>query len=186
MTLQLTIKSELKLEFAFGKVTQGKEMQVFGEYFPAVAPLFAEYGCQQVGSFAILASNITGIAPEMGSFTHWSSAESFKRFYSDPRFIKVKALRDDALDLLSDGHFFSSLDKVIEVRTDVDYAIIISKEETTDLIPIFTLPLESNSPKQTYSGKSITFSLWNDNAAKLLAAPSTEDEVFRVRFNAPA
>jgi len=29
MTLQLTIKSEPELEFAFGKVTQGKEMQVF-------------------------------------------------------------------------------------------------------------------------------------------------------------
>jgi len=186
MTLQLTIKSEPKLEFAFGKVAQGKEMQVFGEYFPAVAPLFAEYGCQQVGSFAILASNKTGIAPEMGSFTHWSSAEDFKSFYSDSRFIKVKALRDEALDLLSDGHFFSSLDKVIEVRTDVDYAIIISKEETTDLTPILTFPLESNSPEQTYSGKSITLSLWNDNADKLLAAPSTEDEVFRIRFNAPA
>ncbi len=27
MTLQLTIKSEPELEFAFGKVTQGKEMK---------------------------------------------------------------------------------------------------------------------------------------------------------------
>ncbi len=186
MTLQLTIKSEPKLEFAFGRVAQGKEMQVFGEYFPAVAPLFAEYGCQQVGSFTILASNKTGIEPEMGSFTHWSSAENFNNFYSDPRFIKVKALRDDALDLLSDGHFFSSLDKVIEVRTDVDYAIVISKEVSTGLTPLLTLPLESNSPKQTYSDKSITLSLWSDNADKLLAAASTDDQIFRVRFNAPA
>ncbi len=184
MTLQLTIKSEPKLEFAFGKVSQGKEMQVFGKYFPAVAPLFAEYGCQQVGSFAILASNKTGITPEMGSLTHWSSAENFKNFYSDPRFIKIKSLRDDALDLLSDGHFFSSLDKVIEIRNDVDYAIIITKEETSDLTPILTLPLESDSPKQTYSGKLLTLSHWNDNADKLLTSPSTEDEVFRVRFNA--
>jgi len=186
MTLQLTIKSEPKLEFAFGKITKGKDMQVFGEYFPAVAPLFDEYGCQQIGSFAILASNRTGISPEMGSFTHWSSAENFKRFYSDSRFIKVKALRDEALDFLSDGHFFSALDKVIEVSTDVDYAIIITKEKTTDLTPILTLPIETNSPEQTYSGKLITLSLWNDNADKLLAAPSTEDEVFRIRFNEPA
>jgi len=28
--------------------------------------------------------------------------------------------------------------------------------------------------------------LWNDNADKLLTASSTEDEVFRIRFNAPA
>jgi len=30
MTLPLTSKSEAELEFTFGKVTQGKEMQVFG------------------------------------------------------------------------------------------------------------------------------------------------------------
>ncbi len=185
MTLQLTLNSTSKLEFAFGKITTGKEMQLFGEYFPALTPLIEEHGCQQVGSFVVIASNTKNTAPEMGAFTQWPSEENFKNFYSDPRFIKLKALRDDSLDLLCDGHFFNPVDKVIDINTDDDYAIVISKEDPMGLKAMLNLPLEVNSPTQTYSGKSITLSLWDDNADNVLAAPSKEAEIFRVRFNAP-
>jgi len=183
MTLQLIFKSKLKLEFAFGKVTQGKEMQLYGEYFPAITPLIADYASQQVGTFSVISSNSQGIASEMGAFTQWSSLESYQGFYSDPRFIKVKPLRDDSLDLLSDGHFFKSQDKVIEINTDTDYAIVISTDESTDIKSLLTLPLESESPQQTYSGKSLTLALWNENTDKLLQ--TAETEVFRIRFNKP-
>jgi len=76
MTLQLTFKSNLKLEFAFGKIAQGKEMQLYGEYFPAITPLIADYANQQVGTFAVITSNSQATAPEMGAFTQWSSFES--------------------------------------------------------------------------------------------------------------
>ncbi|MCJ8312494.1 MAG: hypothetical protein HRU38_09675 [Saccharospirillaceae bacterium] len=185
MTLQLTLQSNFKFEFAFGKIAQGKEMQLFGEYFPAIAPLIAEYGNQQVGTFAIIASNIKGSAPEMGAFTHWVSEEKYKAFYSDPRFIKVKTLRDDSLDLFSEGHFFNSSDHSFEVSTELDYAVVISKAELIGLTPMFNLQLENDSPKQTYIGQSITLSLWDDHADKLLAASLADTEVFRIRFNAP-
>ena len=150
MTLQLTIDSKLKLEFAFGKITQGKEMQLYGEYFPAIMPIIADYANQQVGTFAVIAANIQGITPEMGAFTHWSSLESHQGFYSDSRFTKVKALRDDSLDFLSDGHFFKSLDKVIDIDTDADYAVVISKDCVIDLTALLTLPLDSESHEQNY------------------------------------
>jgi len=100
MTLQLTFKSNLKLEFAFGKIAQGKEMQLYGEYFPAIAPLIADYSNQQVGTFSVISSNSQGTAPEMGALTQWSSLQSYLGFYQDPRFTKVKPLRDDSLRIV--------------------------------------------------------------------------------------
>lgn len=185
MTLALIFKSKLKLEFAFGKVTQGKEMQLYGEYFPAIAPLITDYTSQQVGTFSVISSNIQGTTPEMGAFTQWSSLDSYQGFYSDPIFTKVKPLRDDSLDLLSDGHFFKSQDKVIKINTDADYAIVVSKDKHIDLTALLTLPLESESPEQTYLGKSLTLALWNENTEKLLQAAATQTEVFRIRFNQP-
>jgi len=185
MTLQLTIDSKLKLEFAFGKITQGKEMQLYGEYFPAITPLIADYANQQVGTFSVIASNIQGTAPEMGAFTHWSSLESHQGFYSDSRFTKVKPLRDDSLDLLSDGHFFKSLDKVIDIDTDADYAVVISKDCAINLTALLTLPLDIESPEQNYLGKSLTLALWNESTDELLKNETTEAEVFRIRFNKP-
>lgn len=185
MTLQLTFNSELKLEFAFGKVTPGKEMQLYGEYFPAITPLIGDYASQQVGTFVVISTNNQGITPEMGAFTQWPSLESRKGFYSDPRFIKVKPLLEDSLDLLSDNHFFKSQDRVIEINTDADYAVVISKNAPVDLTTLLTLPLEEESPQQTYSGKSLTLTLWNENTEKLLQTLATESEVFRIRFNKP-
>ena len=185
MTLQLTIDSKLKLEFAFGKITQGKEMQLYGEYFPAIMPIIVDYANQQDGTFAVIAANIQGITPEMGAFTHWSSLQSHQGFYSDARFTKVKALRDDSLDLLSDGHFFKSLDKVIDIDTNADYAVVISKDCVIDLTALLTLPLDSESPEQNYLGKSLTLALWNESADELLKSEPTEAEIFRIRFNKP-
>jgi len=185
MTLQLTIDSKLKLEFAFGKITQGKEMQLYGEYFPAIAPLIADYANQQVGTFSVISSNIQGTKPEMGAFTHWSSLDAHQGFYSDSRFTKVKPLRDDSLDLLSDGHFFKSLDKVIDIDTDADYAVIISKDYPVDITDLLTLSLDNESPKKSYLGRYLTLALWNESTDELLKNESTEAEVFRIRFNQP-
>jgi len=185
MTLQLTLDSKFKLEFAFGKITQGKEMQLYGEYFPAITPLIADYANQQVGTFSVIASNILGITPEMGAFTHWSSLESHQGFYSDSRFTKVKPLRDDSLDLLSDGHFFKSLDKVVDIDINADYAVVISKDCAVDLTVLLTLQLDSESPEQNYIGKTLTLVLWNENADELLKIETSEAEVFRIRFNKP-
>jgi len=185
MTLQFTIESKLKLEFAFGKVAQGKEMQLYGEYFPAITPLIADYATQQVGTFAVLSSKCQGITPKMGAFTHWLSLDNYQKFYSDSRFVKVKPLRDDSLDLLSDGHFFKSHDKVIDIDTDADYAVIISESDVIDMTALLTLPLDSDSPEQTYLGKSLTLALWNETAEKLLKTETAEIDIFKIRFNKP-
>jgi len=185
MTLQLTFNSKLQLEFAFGKIAQGKEMQLYGEYFPAITPLIMDYENQQVATFSVISSNYPGVSPEMGAFTQWTSLEGYQGFYSDPRFIKVKDLRDDSLELFSHGHFFQSLEQVIEINLDTDYAVVIAKDDFIDFTTLQTMPLESESPVQSYAGKSLTLALWDDNTEKLLQSESTETQVFKIRFNKP-
>jgi len=183
MTLELTLKSDNFLDFAFGKVTKGKEMQVFGEYFPAINPVLEECGIQPLRSFAVLATNTPGMVPEQGALTHIPSTESFARFHNDPRFIEAKPLRDDAMEFLADGNFFRSLDKVVTLDADADYALIIADGNPLNTDPVLDLPLAEDSPTQTYSGKSMTLHPWSDDAELLMNTSSAEAVVFRIRFN---
>lgn len=185
MNLQLALKSDTKLEFAFGKIAHGKEGQLFGEYFPAIFPLITEYGCQQAGTFIIKSSNYEGEAPQMGALTCWPNEENFNRFFNDPRFLKVKPLRDDSMALFSDGHFFNSVDKVTAINTDADYALIITNAQLEKIKTLFCLPLEVASPTQTFADKSLFLALWDENSDELLATNSSEATVFRIQFNVP-
>jgi len=183
MKTELALISDSRLEFAFGKVTAGKEAWMFTEYFPAMGPTMAEYQLSQLASFAVVASNVDGVAPVMGSFSAWPSVERRAAFHNDPRFVKVRPERDAALDLLSDGHLFQSMDEVIALNTDSDYAVVISADANSMPEPIFTLPLISDSTAQDYAGKSISLFPWSNAAAHLLNSSPEQAAVFRVRFN---
>ena len=87
------------------------------------------------------------------------------------------------MDLLSGGHLFQSMDEVIALNTDSDYAIVIARDADAVSDPIFALPLASDSPEQTYAGKSIILRPWSDADEQLLNSSPTEAEVFRVRFS---
>ncbi|OUS30873.1 hypothetical protein A9Q99_05020 [Gammaproteobacteria bacterium 45_16_T64] len=183
MSLELTLKSGTFLELATGKVIKGKEMQVFGEYFPAITPALSEYGIQPLRSFAVLATNTRGIAAEMGSLTQYPQTENYTRFINDARFLKAKPLRDDGLEFLADGNFFTSLDKTITLRTDANYALIIAKGNPLNSEPLLELPTVEDGTTQIYSGKSITLHPWNDNAALILNTSPDEALIFKIRFN---
>ena len=181
MTTELILKSDADLEFAVGKVTAGKEAWMYGEYFPAVAPMMAEYGYNQLANFAILATNTKGVIPDSGVFSSWPSVEQRAGWHNDPL-----PERDSAMDVLLGGNLFQSMDEVITVNTDSDYAVIIAKGNPLDSDPIFDLPLTSDSPRQSYAGKSITLRPWSDAAERLLSNASDGVEVYRIRFNPTA
>jgi len=183
MTFELTLKSDSFLDFAFGKVTKGKEMQVFGEYFPVINPILEECGIQSLCSFVVLATNNPGMMPEQGALTQIPNTESFARFHRDPRFIEAKPLRDDAMEFLADGNFFSSLDEVVTLDADAGYALVISEGNPLNTEPLLELPAAKDSPKQIYSGKSMSIHPWNEDAELLMNASSAEAIVFRIRFN---
>jgi len=182
MTCELVLKSNSYIDFAFGKVIQGKEMQVFTEYFPLITPVLEECKIQSLGSFAILATNSTGPVPEQGALTQVPSPEKFAQFHNDSRFIEAKPLRDDAMTFLNDGNFFTSIDEHLTLLTDSDYALIIAKEHISDIPPLLTLEAAKNSPKQHHFDKSLSLSLWSDHAETLLTGSEDDCLVFKLRF----
>lgn len=183
MTIELSLKSDTLIEFGYGKLVKGKEMQVFQEYFPLIKPILEECDIQSLASFIVLATNSPSPVPEQGALTHVPSAENFARFHNDPRFIKAKPLRDDAMEFLTSGNFFRSINKVVTLDTDSDYALILAEGNPLNSNPLLELSADKDSLEQTYAGKSMTLHLWNNEAKQLMNTSSTETVVLRVRFN---
>ena len=186
MTIELTLKSGNLIEFGFGKIIKGKEMQVFQEYFPLINPVLEECGIQSLLSFAILATNTSGAIPEQGALTHVPSSECFAQFHSDPRFIEAKPIRDNAMEFISSGNFFRSINKVVTLDTDADFALILSGDNPLSSDPLLELPAADDSPEKTYAGKVMTLHPWNNEAEQLMGEvekASTETVVFKIRFN---
>lgn len=183
MTTELNLIADARIEFGFGAVTAGKEEWMYGEYFPSMAPTMAEHGLSILAGFGVIATNFAGGNPQTGSLASWPSAGQREALHNDPRFLTIQPARDAAMDLLSGGHLFQSMEEVITLNTDSDYAIIIAKDDGLVSDPIFALPHASDSPEQTYAGKSLILRPWSDADEQLLKSSPTEAEVFRVRFS---
>jgi len=181
MLLELTLNSDgSHLDFAFGKVIKGREIQVFQDYSPAIAPALIDWGIQPLLPFAVLATNTSGPTPEQGAFTQVSSTENFVRFHSDPRFLELKPLRDDGMEFLTDGNLFESKNMAISLESETDYAVIITADNLYSTAPLLKLSAAEDSPNQTYAGKSLALHVWNEKAEELMKAGQAE--VFRIRF----
>ncbi|MEM7156282.1 MAG: hypothetical protein AAF799_25740 [Myxococcota bacterium] len=182
-TLQITISSDFRVEFALGKVVPGTEAWMFGEYFPAIRPALNEFGQSQLASFAILATNVTSAVPAMGAMGRWPAVQAFESFLNDPRFVKVRPRRDASMESLSDGHFFPALDHTLEVDTDTDYALVIASDDPLESAPLLRTAFAEDGTNKGYVGKSVAFHPWSDAAEKLLTAAPDGVEVYRIRFN---
>lgn len=186
MTTQLVLTPDARIEFGFGTVTSGKEEWMYGEYFPAMGPTMAKHGLDIMPGFGVIETNFAGGSPKTGSLASWPSAENRAALHSDPTFLAIQLARDAAMDMLSGGHLFQSIDDVITLNTDCDYAIIVTADLQAVADPIFVLPLTSDSPEQTYAGRSLILRPWSDADVTLLGRSPDEVEVFRVRFSSSA
>ena len=183
MNTVLKLTDDTKLEFAFGKITEGKEQQVFADYFPLVGPVFAEYGLQTLATFAILASNVEGVKPTQGSVTQWPEVRGYERLIGDERFTKHRPIRDDAMDLLSDGHIFETTDNDIEINSVEEYGFIVSSEVPADVNSLVQLDLAEDSFNQEYSNKSLALFPWGSHAERLLEKNQKDLTILKVKFN---
>jgi hypothetical protein len=186
MTTQLVFRPDARIEFGFGTVTAGKEEWMYGEYFPTMGLTMAKHELTIMAGFGVIATNFSGDMPKTGSLASWPSAARRAALHSDPKFLAIQPARDAAMDFLSGGHLFQSIDDVITLNTDSDYAIIITADVSSAADPIFALPITKDSPEQTYAGKSLILRPWGDTDDALLASPPRKAEVFRVRFSPSA
>lgn len=176
--MKLEIKPDMCLEFALAKITDGKQEQLFSEYFPNVGPLVAEYGGSNAGGVSVISSNVPE-APQMGVLFLWPSAQAYHDFHKDARFQRLKPLRDDAFSFLSNGHFFDVAAKEIELDDSADYLIAITDTDSPGFEPLIDAPLMVDSPNQSHVGHRLIVAKWNDAAAQV-SGPI----VLRARANA--
>ena len=183
MTIEMTLSADRRFEWGVGKVADDKMAWMYGEYFAEMGPVMAEHGMEPAATFVIVDSNIDGVKPTTGALSTWPSVQARVGFHTDPRFKNIEVERDAAFEMFSFGHAFESLDEVISLNTDSDYAVIFAQGNPLEHAPIFDLPLELDSPSQTYAGKSFSLRPWNDAADQLLSNAPDGVEIYRIRFN---
>lgn len=183
MTIELKLNADRRLEWAIGKIAEDKLEWMSNEYFPKIGPAMAEHGLNREAGFIIFEASTDGIQPVSGVFSSWPDADARIRLHNDPRFTEVEERRDSAMEMLSDGHIFESLDDIIALNTDSDYAVILAKDNPLASDPIFTLPLRPDSDNQTYIGKSLSLHPWSEAASKLMSKTPDNAEIYRIRFD---
>ena len=181
MTHRISMKSTDRLELGFGHVHANEEAWMYQEYFPAIGPVFADYGLRTLAPFRVVASNAPDIAPVQGSLGSWPSAKHRIDFHVDPRFVAVQARRDAALTM-SDGHLFAPVTESVELSSDEDYALIVAAHGIPDGA-LFRVPLTPESKSRVHEGKHLSLHRWNEACAQLLAGSQDDALVLRVRFN---
>lgn len=180
MKLALNLTSNSFIDFAIGTVIKGKEAQVFQEYSPAIGPVLKDLEIKSLRPFAVLATNLNGTKPEQGALTRFKKVENYNEFLKDPRFLKVKPLRDDGMIFLNDGNMFEATEQSIELDSDNDYAFVLSSQQEIQDTAIFQMKIAENSPNEFFKGKSLSLYNWSNETEKLMEQDSAT--VLHIRF----
>lgn len=169
-----------RLEIGFGRVHEGREAWMFGEYFPAMRPLFDKHGYRVLSAFRVVASNVDD-GPVQGSLSVWPSAQARKGFQTEPEFVAIRPTRDAALTM-SDAHLFVALGESVELDLEQDYALVASKTDVAAQDRVFRIAFASDSPSRTYEGGTLSLHRWNDACERLLVDAPAGTTVLKVRF----
>ncbi len=111
------------IEVALMSVKPGKEEQLTSEYFAQVMPITAEYGMRPLATLAVQTVPAGELRPQMIGFFEWPSIEQRTAFDEDPRFRRIKGIRDDALSFLTVGYFKVESDTTVTFHADRLYEV---------------------------------------------------------------
>lgn len=173
--MKLDLRPDTKLELAMAKVAEGKQDQLFGEYFAKVGPVVGEYGASKLCGMTVLDSNLTE-RPEMAVCFLWPSAKVYNDFHDDSRFKTLEPVRAGALDYLSNAHLFDAPAGDIVVDPETDYMIAVAASAPDGAL--LNAPLTAASPNTTYQGLRIVLTEWTAMSETFDAAVK-----LRVRFD---
>jgi len=112
------------VELSLATVKSGFEQQLFEHYFPEVTPIVLGLGGKPLGSFSISHSDSILGNPKMGALFQWPSVDVFNQLHDNADFLKLKPVRDEALEFFSNGHFFLvNEDSQLTIEEAQTYAI---------------------------------------------------------------
>ncbi len=103
---KLSFTPDQAIEIAFTSIVEGKESQLFQEYFPAVMPIVLEYGGQFVASFRVISGTLENVQPQAMTLLTWPNVEAYEKITSDPRVGSLIPIRNEALAYINEANFF--------------------------------------------------------------------------------
>lgn len=191
----IEFKAGTVIELSLATVIEGKEQQLFGEYFPQVMPIVSELEGKPLGSFSIEGAVSKFGQPKMGALFQWPNMDGFRKLHNDERFLAIKHIRDETLEFFTNAHFFNvEKDSQVTFEQGQSYALIanwsdpsLTKHSDNKSLVTFT-PMQNPSndifnPTQLYLAK------WDENVEQLFKATNTSEsnsiEIFKFVLNIP-
>ena len=129
------------IEVALLSVKEGKETQFYQEYFSQVMPVAIPYGAKPIASFATTRKVIGDNPAKVVVFFEWANLDEKRKFERNPEFLRLRNIRDNALNYLVQGYF----------RVDETNTVEIQDNRVYDFAALWIDP--NNAPKlQEYFG----------------------------------
>jgi len=98
-------KKDKLIEVAFLSVKPDKQKQLQESYFKQVFPIAQEYGLKPLAKIGVQYTYSEYVQAQTIGFFEWESKEKHAAFLKDPRFLKLKPIRDESLSFLRLGYF---------------------------------------------------------------------------------
>ncbi len=130
----ITFKSGKLIEVALLSVKPEGQKAFMEEYFPKVMPVATPYGAKPIASFAVVKTVLGDKPNQMVVFFEWDSIEQKRAFESNPEYLKLRNIRDNALSFLSQGYF----------QVEQDVTVTISSDQIYDFAGIFINPKKAH------------------------------------------
>jgi len=103
--VMVNFKAGTLIEVAFLSVNPEKQQQLKENYFKKVMPIAKEYGMKPLAKVQVQYTYSEFTKPQIIGFFEWESQAQHQAFLKDPRFLRIKPIRDNALDFLRLGYF---------------------------------------------------------------------------------
>jgi len=120
---EVVFKKGKLIEVAFLSVKEGMSKQLKEDYFPKVMPIVAEYGGKPLMKIGVKNNYSEDIKAQMIVFFEWPNAAQKEAFEKDPRFLKVKTIRDEALSFLQLSFFEVAKNMPVKLEENKFYEV---------------------------------------------------------------
>jgi len=120
---EVIFKKGKLIEVAYLSIKEGMGKQLKEEYFPKVMPIVTEYGGKPLMKIWVKKNYSEDIKAQIVVFFEWPSAAKKEAFDKDPRFLKVKKIRDAALSSLKLSYFKVEKDSPVKLDENKFYEV---------------------------------------------------------------
>ena len=146
----ITFNKGTLIEVALLSVREGKQNQFYQDYFSQVMPVAIPYGARPIASFATTKKVLGDNPASVIVFFEWASLEEKRAFERNPEFLKLRNIRDNALNYLAQGYFQVEETKTVTVQEDKVYdfaALWIDKANAAKLQEYFAAVMPEATKK---------------------------------------